>query len=567
MSLKKVSDVFNDRQFEVPSYQRGYAWEVDNVRDLFNDIKEAVEIDSDHYIGTIVLAKTANRKSVLQVVDGQQRLTTVTLLIKGLISRLDQDDRSYYHRQYIQDSEYKLLPLNQDKSFFEGILGDKKDLVPVSKSQKLLKNAYEEIERLLDTVENPRSFLRSLTSLQIMEFVQEKEGDAIRIFQTVNDRGKPLSIMEKAKSLLIYYSNRYLDGELDDILNEKFGKIFEHYEQIKSIGEEYKITSIASKPFNEDNILRYHFIAYFDEDRDPTSESVLSYIKGKLKDLAADKTTKSSESLKLFLDEYSSGLLSFFSSFRAVVSRVTTDKDYLSLFSILGLSTTLYPLIIKLNQLDILDKGVILEDGTSTSILHLIETVDFRVYKIRGTNPQAHVVGYTREVNIETSAKDVANWMLWFRSYWMWDDYLRDELHKDMYRNAALSHIYLSYSEKIRGSLFLHSDLIKTIGGKTNVEHVLAQDPKFKPKAFGFIDEVDYKTYESTLGNLSLVERGINSGLSNNNPIEKIDGYTKSMYDCTKQLASIISTQQSFKKEDIIKRTEEIIEFCIERYS
>jgi len=103
-----------------------------------------------------------------------------------------------------------------------------------------------------------------------MEFIESSEGDAIRIFQTVNDRGKPLSNMEKAKSLLIYFSNRYLEKRLDDQINDVFGEIFEMYDEIKGLGEELQINLISNKDFNEDSIMRYHFVSFSEEDYDAT---------------------------------------------------------------------------------------------------------------------------------------------------------------------------------------------------------------------------------------------------------------------------------------------------------
>ena len=58
MASIKVKDFFNGRFYEIPKYQRGYAWEVQNVRDLFDDITESIESNSNHYIGTTFSQKT-----------------------------------------------------------------------------------------------------------------------------------------------------------------------------------------------------------------------------------------------------------------------------------------------------------------------------------------------------------------------------------------------------------------------------------------------------------------------------------------------------------------------------
>ena len=55
MATTKISDFFNGKFFEIPKYQRGFAWDRGNIRDLFDDINESIDSKSNHYIGTIVL--------------------------------------------------------------------------------------------------------------------------------------------------------------------------------------------------------------------------------------------------------------------------------------------------------------------------------------------------------------------------------------------------------------------------------------------------------------------------------------------------------------------------------
>jgi len=57
MANVKIKDFFNGRCFEIPKYQRGYAWEKRNIRELFEDIQEAIEVNASHYIGTLPTSK------------------------------------------------------------------------------------------------------------------------------------------------------------------------------------------------------------------------------------------------------------------------------------------------------------------------------------------------------------------------------------------------------------------------------------------------------------------------------------------------------------------------------
>ena len=241
-------------------YQRGYAWEKKNVRELFEDIQEAIEVSASHYIGTIVLSKTESN-DIFYVVDGQQRITTISMVINALLSFMESDDANFYKRFYIKHGDkYRLIPLGRENKFFKDLMTNGTDgLNPINRSQRLLIEAYNEIsERLVQILKDtsPVKYLEHIENLQIMEFVEDSEGDAIRIFQTVNDRGKPLTNMEKAKSLLVYFSNRYLNGKFDKHINDQFGEIFEIYDLIKHVGSDNNIDLIAGRygDFNEDNI-------------------------------------------------------------------------------------------------------------------------------------------------------------------------------------------------------------------------------------------------------------------------------------------------------------------------
>ena len=83
--------VTGDLRFEIPPYQRNYAWERTHVADLWDDLIEAIEMDRDHYIGTFLLMETQIAgEDVLQLIDGQQRLTTLVILLFEVQRQLDQ---------------------------------------------------------------------------------------------------------------------------------------------------------------------------------------------------------------------------------------------------------------------------------------------------------------------------------------------------------------------------------------------------------------------------------------------------------------------------------------------
>lgn len=87
MAMQTIEQFFTGKTLVIPAYHRDYAWATGNIDDLFEALEEAMELDSGHYLGTFVLSQTGNTApvNVVHVVDGQQSLTTVTMLLDALV--------------------------------------------------------------------------------------------------------------------------------------------------------------------------------------------------------------------------------------------------------------------------------------------------------------------------------------------------------------------------------------------------------------------------------------------------------------------------------------------------
>lgn len=563
MASIKIGDFFNRRFFEIPKYQRGFAWEKQNIRELFDDVVEAIESNSNHYIGTIVLSKDNSDDEKFYVVDGQQRITTITLMMSVLVRKLAKKDSYYYERFYVkEDDRYRLTPMSRDREYFIDLLNGRVG-EPQNKSQRFLKEAIEEIEFKVAAISDSLRFLKSVEKLEVMEFVENSEGDAIRIFQTVNDRGKPLSNMEKAKSLLIYFSNRYLGKKLDNPINEVFSDIFEVYDDIKHIGEDLNITLIRNKDFNEDNIMRYHFVTFSNLDYDPTASYVLQFLKNSLVSLRNEAKNENYKPIENFINNYIGSLKEFFVSCKEIIEKAQTEEKYYKLFVILNLSATIYPLIVKLHSLKFLDQNLTSDDKKESTFLDLVELIDVRVYKTRGTDPKADIAGYVYIISHQTK-QDIESWMRWFNYRWMPKEQFNASLNGNIYGNRAMNHIFIRYCEHLQNKIFSIDELKKMVGKQPSVEHILSQTPKFSPRALGFRNTEDFLTFKDALGNLTLLEKNLNSSIQNKSALDKVDSYGKSSFKVTKKVGSEIDTNKGFTKSELKTRTEEIANFCNE---
>ena len=531
MSTKTIESFFTGKTFIIPNYQRDYAWSTENVDDMFEDIEETLEAKGGHYLGTFILSNS-DKSAPMQVVDGQQRLTTLTILLDALIDLVDDSGiKQHYRNIFIKHpvTGAKLQVQRANEDFFRKLL-EEQSPSPLSDGQKRLLDAYNWIRQRVQKVRQDcgqdaiTRWLKCIGDMEVLEFIEPSEGKAIRMFQTVNDRGVPLARMDIVKSLLIYNSNRYLDGALDKHIAEQFGCAFRSFSRIKELGAEsgYKIRQIDRDTFREDDVLRYHYFAFdvsgsgvsISGDYSATPETVLKdFLKPALHHLRADSTR-----LERFIRRYTDDLTAFFGGLEQLVAQTRDDREAYLLWVVQDLSATLYPLAIRLH-LKRWTTNVSLHNGRTLN--ELLALVDLRVFKLRGTNPQADIVKITRALE-QSTTDQLATDLLAFCDRFMPDPRMQARLlDGDMYRNPAVQRILLQLEEERRRAVNKPAldlqELVQLIADGLTVEHVLPQDPKnsFDVSAYGFASDADYDLVKHRLGNLVLLEGNINSACSN----------------------------------------------------
>ena len=562
---QSLTQFFTKKILRIPKYQRSYAWDIQNVRELYEDIQEAYETNSSHYLGTIVLAKTED-KDVYNIVDGQQRLTSLIMFISAIISRLsDNQDKDYYRKFYIKFKvRYKLTPHERDADFFQGLLNGDLSKKPQSKSQRCMLEAYTEIVNIVDQlIEKPLEFLHAIEDLYLLEFIEDNESDAIRIFQTVNDRGKELSRMDKIKSLLFYYSNKFLKGKYDSKINDIFGEIFELYDDIKLIGEEQGINIISSKSFTEDDLLRHHHICFSEESYDPSAQEVMDNIKMTLSNYRKGHL---SNEIDQFIATYITSLLEYVKTFKKIIERTTTNQRYYKIFSILGLSAVLYPVITQLERRGLLGQML---PNKRLSVLEMIEVIDVRVFKVRYYGGKKYVAQFAYNLNYnDWTIEEIEEHLGWFNRFQINDNQFKEWLYQGDYsqQTGLLRLLFIDYCERLNKGEYSLSELQTIMQNQPTVEHILSQSPKFNPRSLGFEDEDDFDEYKNRIGNLTLLEKRINSSIKNAPLSKKIEGYSRSSFKMTQMLATLLSHKKSFTKDDLEDRGKQLVEDFASRW-
>jgi len=280
-STASFDDLMSSRLLDVPDYQRGYAWEAEHLAEFWEDL-DLIEPGGRHYTGTIVLR--AHSQSVqddsrqvpldrFDVVDGQQRLTTCMLLLDRLYARLeklnDDDVRSDRRRLItctVDGVARPKLQLGVDlRDWWSHVVLDGQPSLqaPRLAAQARLSAAAAFLEARLDAQRagmsdtEYRGWLRRLAGkvtngLQFSLYVVGDDSEVGVIFETLNQRGKDLTELEKTKNYLLFLANQLEPGPrtaLAASINSCWREIFTN------------LGTARLGPYYEDQLLRAHWLA------------------------------------------------------------------------------------------------------------------------------------------------------------------------------------------------------------------------------------------------------------------------------------------------------------------
>ena len=204
-----IYEILNgNRQFLIPVYQRFYSWDIDQCKRLWNDIVEMQRKGkAGHFVGSIVnIAEQAMPTGVQKymIIDGQQRMTTLTLLLLALrdyaiknpsdttINARRIDNMLLKNEYESGDERYKLLLTETDRDILISLVEEK----PISESirSRLIENYNYFANKLADKEIQPAEVYESIGKLQIVNITLDRAvDDAQAIFESLNSTGKELS--------------------------------------------------------------------------------------------------------------------------------------------------------------------------------------------------------------------------------------------------------------------------------------------------------------------------------------------------------------------------------------
>ncbi len=248
-------------QFVIPIYQRLYSWKKEQCEQLWDDIIKAGENDKNgHFIGSILyeLNGNAHSNNTLLIIDGQQRLTTITLLFIALrnhlieeVKILEKFSRNQIENDYLinsnkdGDKKFRLILSESDKDTLLSLI-DKNKRKPSEPSEKIMKN-FKLFEELINkNTDKLEAIFKGLEKLIIVEISLEKgKDDPQLIFESMNSKGIDLTQTDLIRNYIImetevekqecFYKKYWRAMEEDFKQNETlFNKFVRHYLTIKT---------------------------------------------------------------------------------------------------------------------------------------------------------------------------------------------------------------------------------------------------------------------------------------------------------------------------------------------
>ena len=520
-----LDELLTKRLFRIPRYQRAYSWRAKERKDMFDDIErlKGKGIDNDdnvHFMSTVVGLRRMPRTIVtdqyfeIEVVDGQQRLTTLVLLLKAVEQKLDrsvpdenqlaQDLRELLVKR--DDVSLILLQMNHDRSqYFANFLrhgtcpavseartvADRELLTAISE-------CMEFVDRWADRIELLRILKNQLTFI-FHEI--DNEFAVYTVFEVLNNRGLNVSWFDRLKSMLMsiaFEDNEGNSSEHIDELHQIWGNIYETMgtdqglsKECLTFGATLKSPTLISKPLGE---------------------------KDAVETLIAQTNRTASGAIMI-----SNWLL-----------MVTEAANY-----VLNNMGPRRKAVTKISQARLLAVAIILRDFTDNEkemLLDQWEKTSFRIYCLCRKDARTGVGDYVRLAREITIVTDLNVASISERLAKI--SYGKDHDIESAVRQLSQSNCYHRWEDQLRYVLFRYEEHLAEQQGQTfdneqwdriwqrsaaqSIEHIL-------PQSRGSQEPLENKegVFVHRLGNLLLLRPGLNSQLNDLEAEAKVESYIR----------------------------------------
>ncbi|MBG1241994.1 DUF262 domain-containing protein [Nostoc sp. NZL] len=543
-----------NKQLIIPIYQRPYSWTITQCQQLWNDILRAANENeiSGHFIGSLVyMVDTVYLTAVipkLLVIDGQQRLTTLSLLLSVLskairanneeidISSEALEDFYLFNRHAKASERYKLLLNQKDRETLIRLLEDTE--IPDDKSQQLVDNYryFETQIRKLDIDLN--SLYRGICKLMIVEISLERDRDDPQlIFESLNSTGLELSEADKIRNYVLMKRQPEEQNEIYNLYWHPMEKIFDK--------------TVNSELF--DRFIRDYLTIKSRSGTIPNIRDVYSsfklYVQGKkdtlIKEIVADVYHYSKYFTKLATSQEPD----------QEIKQLITDINTLRV-------DVAYPFLIEVY--DDYDQNKIARQEF-ISILRLVESYVFRrsICGISTSSMNKSFATLSREIDRNNYLESLQIALSGKKSYKRFpgdEEFRRELIVKDIYNFRGCNYLLRKLENYER------KELVNV--EKYTIEHIMPQNPNLSLEWQVDLGE-QWKEirakYLHTIGNLTLT--GYNPELSDRPFIEKRDKKDGGFADSPLRLNRGLQHLKQWNETEINKRAELLADMAVKVWS
>lgn len=544
-SIKELLITGTKEKFLIPEYQRPYAWTDDQVLTLFEDLVEYTnnQNESSYFLGCIVSFSNENKEQ--EIIDGQQRITTLFLLLRAIHRKLqkmsDSKEKDNFIRQ-IEPAIWKIDELTSVADYSSVLLESKvleveynqilENILKTGEAEDKSKDRYslnyKLLIKLLDEYANnePLNFYRFINNVLnktiVLPIKADTQETALTIFSTLNDRGLPLSDADIFKA------------KIYNKLNE---------ENKAKFVEEWKNLTLRSEAASESiQKLFYYYMFYLramDNDKKTTTPGLRKYF-------AEDSFSR------LFEDNLVHNLRDILEFWEVVNCREAKEAKWTTNFSILNILDILssypnefwkYPVIIYYLE----NKNSEKFEELFLVFLRKLFVNLFRVYLV---SPTINSVK-TSILNLNSSILHDEVLKFEFRN--VTEDELKDGI-KHLHRNAVRMLLkLLAYNTEEQNELLPYN---------WEIEHILPL--KWQPSYFNS-NEDEVNELIETIGNKIPFEKKLNIVASNGYFSKKQEQYVKSNIAIAKAMCN--SNIKDWKLEEIRERNIRIVDEVIDIFN
>ncbi len=514
-----------DVQFLIPVYQRNYDWKNEHCKQLLSDIKKVGKNEdiATHFIGSIVYVQTGLSTSpVLTIIDGQQRLTTITLLISALVRKSnesgnkklsDELTRRYLINEFKSDDEkLKLKPIKKDNEALRYALGLSSN--EVKSYSRIIENVnffYENIST--EEIEIIKQGIQKLVFIEIS--LDKAKDDPQNIFQSLNSTGLDLSQADLIRNYILI-----------GLTSKVQTRIYENY----WIEIEQNTTEVSSQLIKTSDFIRDYLTFKFSSI--PTINKVFEVFKQRYQFNSENELVEILEEIKLFSKFYR-----YFINPELHKNNLVVDN--LKLIKKLQINVS-YPFLLQVFNAH--NNGKI-SDDILIEVIELIQSYTWRRFISNlATNALNKVfMDLYKSIDEENFLYSLQVALISKKGYQRFpnnDEVLSNLTNKDMYNIQPKNRTYFlerleNYGHKIQINIENNSNV--------SIEHIFPQKPtpEWREKLREQFEEM--KSRINTAANLTL--SAFNSDLSNSFFTHKRDlpikGYKASPLRIDKYLAEI----------------------------